>query len=147
MMVVRKALPADKARVLTMAKRFHEQSAVHFPFSAAHASLLFDQSLTDPDRLCLVIEDDGVHGALSAQTVDYHLAGIRVATETFWWVSPRHWRSMPELLSEYEDWATFRGASVVGMGMIGGRCASNIFVRHGYARAEQMYSKRVVPLI
>lgn len=144
--MIRRARVEDKQRVLSMARNFHEASGVHFPFSAAHASLLFDASLREQDRCCFVIDDDGLHGVIAAQAYDYPLANIRAAMESFWWVSPRHWRKMPALIDEYEDWAAFRGCSMVGMGMIGGLRASRAFQRIGYTSVEQMFSKRITPL-
>ncbi|UGX87130.1 GNAT family N-acetyltransferase [Phyllobacterium meliloti] len=131
------------SRVLVMARDFHKSSGVHFPFSAAHASLLFSASISEPDRCCFVIEDDGLHGVIAAQAYDYPLANIRAAMESFWWVRPKYWRKMPALIQEYEDWAAFRDCSIVGMGMIGGARASRAFKRLGYEPVEQMFSKRI----
>lgn len=143
-LTIRHAAPIDRLSVVSMAKTFHGASKSPFPFSAPYAAQMFDRSITEPDRVALVVDDgERLKGALLAYSYPYPLGNFTVATETFWWLSPRHWRVMPELLAAYEMWARSIGCSLAGMGMIGGRSACGLFERSGYQPVEKMFAKQL----
>jgi GNAT superfamily N-acetyltransferase len=140
--MIRKAIAADKARVLMMAKAFHQASGVPLPFSAAAASVLFDAALADGDRLCLVHESDGIaRGVLAAVAAPHHLAPVKVASEIIWWIDP-DWRGRAamKMLAAYEQWAVDRGCQYVGMVGLGADPAvSTLYARRGYQAVERHF--------
>lgn len=141
--MIRRAVATDKAAVLRMARDFHSASETSLPFSAAMASMLFDASLTDADRLCLVLDANGVRGTLVAQAGPHHFSPVKVATEIIWWVDPDA-RGIEALrmLRAYEDWARERGcafAAMVGLGA--DPVVGRTYEIRGYAPAERHFLK------
>ncbi len=140
--MIRKAIASDKARVLFMAKAFHEASCTLIPFSAAAASVLFDASLANADRLCLVYEQDGTaRGVLAAIAAPHHLAPVKVASEIIWWIDPA-WRGRcaMKMLASYEEWAAERGCQFVSMVGLGADPAvSKLYARRGYQAVERHF--------
>jgi hypothetical protein len=137
--MIRRAIEADKMRVLTMCRAFHAASGVPFPFSAAMADALFRMALIEPDRLCLVFEQGGVaRGVLAAQAGTHHLAPVKVASEIVWWIDPA-WRGRAALkmLAAYEAWAAERGCAYVSMVGLGRYPApAELYARRGYEPVE-----------
>lgn len=142
-MIVRKALQADKARCLQLARNFHLASGLPTHFSAPYASLLFDACLTEPDRLCLVLDIDGVQGVLAAQAGLLPIAPVKAATELIWWIEPSaRGRAAIQMLDAYEAWARERGcvfANMVGLGS--DPLPARLYERHGYIAAERHFLK------
>ncbi|NTG22051.1 GNAT family N-acetyltransferase [Agrobacterium rhizogenes] len=140
--MIRSAIAGDKARVLVMAKAFHEASGVPLPFSAAAASVLFDAALVDSNRLCLVYEQDGIaRGVLAAVAATHHLSPVKVASEIIWWIDPA-WRGLAatRMLAAYEQWAVERECRFVGMVGLGADPAvSKLYARRGYQAVERHF--------
>ncbi len=140
--MIRKATAADKARVLCMAKAFHEASGIPIPFSAAAASVLFDAALTDADRLCLIYEQDAAaRGVLAAIAAPHHLAPVKVASEIVWWIDPA-WRGRGamKMLAAYETWASERDCQYISMVGLGADPAvSKLYARRGYQAVERHF--------
>jgi hypothetical protein len=140
--MIRNAIASDKARVMCMAKSFHEASGIPIPFSAAAASVLFDAALTNADRLCLVYERDGAaRGVLAAIAAPHHLAPVKVASEIIWWIEPA-WRGRcaMKMLASYEGWAAERDCrfvSIVGLGA--DPAVSKLYARRGYQAVERHF--------
>lgn len=144
-MIVRKALQADKSRCLQLARNFHLASGLPIPFSAPYASLLFDACLTDTDRLCLVLDIDGVQGVLAAQAGLLPIAPVKAATELLWWIEPSYrGRAAIQMLDAYEAWARERGcvfANMVGLGSA--PLPARLYERRGYIAAERHFMKAI----
>lgn len=144
--MIRKAMSADKARVLVMAKAFHAASCVPFPFSAAAASVLFDAALYDSNRLCLIYECGGIaRGVLAAVAAPHHLAPVKIASEIIWWIDP-DWRgrSATRMIAAYEQWAAECGCQYVSMVGLGADPeVSKLYERRGYHAVERHF---VMPL-
>lgn len=140
--MIRNAIPADKARVLVMAKAFHAASGVPFPFSAAAASVLFDAALVDGNRLCLIYEREGIaRGVLAAVCAPHHLAPVKVASEIIWWIDP-DWRgrAATKMLAAYEAWSAERGCQYVSMvGLGADPSVSELYARRGYQAVERHF--------
>ncbi len=142
--MIRPAIASDKARVLVMAKAFHEASGVPIPFSAAAASVLFDAAIADCNRLCLVYVRDGMaRGVLAAVAAPHHLAPVMLASEIIWWIDP-DWRGIAaaEMLCAYENWAIERKCRYAGMVGLGADPAvSKLYTRRGYQAIERHFLK------
>jgi GNAT superfamily N-acetyltransferase len=145
--MIRRARKEDKSRVLIMAMDFHIASGMPFAFSAAHASLLFDACLSDPDRLCLVLDENGPQGVLAAQAGELPLAPVKAASELIWWIEPQsRGRSALAMLDAYEQWAKERGciyANMVGLGF--DPVTTRLYERRGYVAAESHFMKALTP--
>lgn len=141
--MIRRARTDDKARVLMLARSFHIASGLPIPFNAPYASLLFDACLSEPDRLCLVLDDDDVQGVLAAQAGLLPIAPVKAATELIWWIEPAHrGRSALAMLDAYEAWARERGcvfANMVGLGS--DPLPARLYERRGYIAAERHFMK------
>ena len=140
--MIRKAIAADKAHVLVMAKAFHAASGVPFPFSAAASSVLFEAALVDSNRLCLIYEREGsARGVLAAVAAPHHLAPVKVASEIIWWIDP-DWRGRAamKMLAAYERWAAECGCQYVSMVGLGADPAiSTLYARRGYQAVERHF--------
>ena len=144
--MIRRAIMADKFRVLLLAKNFHEASLLPVPFNAAYASIVFDQFLDDPEKLCLVLDlDGGVQGVLAAQTGILPIAPVKAATELIWWIDPAYrGRDALHMLIAYEAWAEEQGCSFVNMvGLGSDPLPANFYERRGYIAAERHYMKPI----
>ena len=143
--MIRRAMMADKFRVLLLAKNFHEASELPVPFNAAYASILFDQFLDGPEKLCLVLDRDGVQGVLAAQTGILPIAPVKAATEVIWWIEPEYrGRDAVHMLVAYEAWAEEQGCSFVNMvGLGADPLTAKFYERRGYIAAERHYMKPI----
>lgn len=141
--MIRRALVEDKQRVLSMARNFHEASGVSFPFSAAYASMLFDACLSAPDRVCIVLDEDGPQGVLAAQAGTLPLAPIKAASELIWWIEPDfRGRSAIQMLNAYEEWAREQGCAYTNMvGLGSDPLTGRLYERRGYQAAERHFMK------
>ncbi|RJG46495.1 GNAT family N-acetyltransferase [Mesorhizobium sp. DCY119] len=142
--MIRRAVVADKMRVLMMARSFHVAAGLPFALHAAHASLVFDACLTDVDRVCLVYDVDGTaQGVLAAQAGAHPFGPFKVATEIMWWIEPAHrGRAALHMIAAYEAWARERGcsfANLVGLGA--DPITTKLYERCGYAAAERHFMK------
>ena len=144
--MIRRVMMADKFRVLLLAKNFHEALGLPVPFNAAYASIVFDQFLDDPEKLCLVLDrDGGVQGVLAAQTGILPIAPVKAATEVIWWIEPEYrGRDALHMLTAYEAWAEEQGCSFVSMvGLGSDPQPTNFYERRGYIAAERHYMKPI----
>jgi GNAT superfamily N-acetyltransferase len=127
-----------------MARNFHAAAGVGFPFSAPAASLLFEASLTDPDRLCLVYESGGAAvGVLAAYAAPHPFAVAKTAQELMWWIEPDYRGAVGlKMLQRYELWARSRGCAFIHMVGLGSEPAtSKLYERQGYAATELHFMK------
>lgn len=142
-MTVRLAVPGDKMPVVRMLRDAHAAGGLPFPFSAAHASILFDEQCARPDRLCLVFDVSGAHGVLMASVQQHPFAAICYAMEVVWWIDPEHrGQGALEMLAAYENWATEQGCTFVGMAALeAAPRAGAIYKRRGYRAIETHFLK------
>lgn len=144
-MTIRRAEAGDKGRALLMARDFHRASGVPVPFSPALASLIFDATLSDPDRLCLVLDvDDVARGILAAQAGPHGFAPIRLASEVMFWVDPGHrgTSAAVRMIAAFEDWARSRACHLCHMVGLGSDPAvGRLYARCGYQAAERHFMK------
>lgn len=142
--MIRAAVQSDKLRVLVMARAFHAAAGLPFSFSAAHADAIFRASLEHEDRLCLVLDVDGVaQGALVAEAGPHPFGPAKMATELMWWIEPAHrGRAARQMIVEYEEWAKRRGclfAHLAGLGE--DPAAGRLYQRSGYSAVERHFMK------
>lgn len=143
-MVIRRAEADDKMRVLLMAKAFHAAADVPFPFSPAHADAIFRASLEAEDRLCLVLDVDGMaQGVLVAEAGPHPFGPFKVASELIWWIEPSfRGRFATAMIAQYETWAKGQGCSfahLVGLGE--DPAAGRLYQRRGFRAAERHFVK------
>ncbi|NTS30662.1 GNAT family N-acetyltransferase [Phyllobacterium sp. BT25] len=143
--MIRRATMADKFRVLLLAKNFHEASGLPIPFNPPYASILFDQFLTAPEKICIVLDRDGVQGVLAAQVGFLPIAPVRAATEVIWWIEPEYrGRDALHMLAAYEAWAEEQGCSFVNMvGLGSDPLPAKFYERRGYIAAERHFMKPI----
>jgi GNAT superfamily N-acetyltransferase len=151
-MTVRAAVAADKIRVVRLLKDAHAAGGLPailgLPFSAPHASALFDQQSSHADRLCLIYDVAGTpQGVLMASAQDHPFVGIRYSAEVAWWIDPDHrGMSASRMLAAYEQWATERGCTVAGIvALRSAPRAGLIYERRGYTAAETHFLKPLAP--
>jgi GNAT superfamily N-acetyltransferase len=142
--MIRVAVPSDKLRVLMLARAFHSAAGLPFPFSAAHADAIFRASLEQEDRLCLVLDVDGVaQGVLVAEAGPHPFGPFKMATEHMWWIEPAYrGRAARQMIADYEAWAKGRGclfAHLTGLGE--DPAAGRLYQRSGYSAAERHFMK------
>lgn len=146
--MIRRAVAADKFRALMLARSFHAAAALPFPFSPMHAAAVFDASLRNADRLCLVLEIAGkVEGVLVAQAGPHAFGPFKVASELMWWIEPAHRGSGAALrmIAAYEEWARSRDcqfAHIVGLGS--DPAVGRIYERRGYQAVERHFMKPLI---
>jgi GNAT superfamily N-acetyltransferase len=142
--MIRRAVLADKLRVLGMAKVFHAGSQVPFPFSAPMAEAVFLSMVDDPCSFCLVYEVNGTaHGVLMAQARAHSFAPVKMAFELIFWIDPAYrGRGALLMLNSYEAWACEQGcafANMVGLGC--DPATSGLYERRGYQPVECHFMK------
>ncbi|WP_411036169.1 GNAT family N-acetyltransferase [Shinella sp. BYT-45] len=147
-MTIRKAEARDKGRVLAMARAFHAASGVAVPFSAALASMVFDATLADPDRLCLVLEVGGVAtGVLAAQAGPHGFFPVKLASELMFWIDPPHrgTTAARHMIAAFEMWARSRDCQISHLVGLGDEPAvGRLYARCGYQPAERHFMKHLL---
>jgi len=143
---VRFATPDDRVRVIRMSKEAHAAGKLPWSFSAAHADNLFRQSLTLPDRACIIYAQEGrAVGFLLAYVAPSPMADISFARDFGWWIDPSaRGRAATEMLDLFECWADGRNATFAGMAAMEVNArAGRIYERRGYVKTETHYYKRL----
>lgn len=142
--MIRPAVFGDRMRVLTMARAFHAASGVLFPFSAPMADNVFRSSLDAPDRLCLVLDVEGVaHGVLAAEAQPHRLSPVKMAFEIMFWIDPAHrGRDARKMIAAYEQWARQNDCAFIHMvGLGGDPLTTRLYERSGYLAVERHFMK------
>jgi hypothetical protein len=158
-MMIRKATPADKPRLIEMAVRFLLES----PYGA-----LFDNQAT-PDAIGTLVDnvislgviivaevdrggglfgskpDPKLVGMLAAVALPHPLTGKTCAEEMAWWVEPEHRGGLlgPKMLRVFEEWATRNGANMVKMVAPAGSTVGTFYEHIGYQAVETAFIKRI----
>lgn len=137
----RHATAADKMICIRLLRESHTAAGFTFPFSAVHASALFDLHYTSP-QACILIVGDKPQGLLMAAWFEHPFGAGRYAKETVWYVTEAaRGRGAIKMLDAYEAWAREQGCSAVGMASLAGNDVSKIYERRGYAPAETHFIK------
>jgi GNAT superfamily N-acetyltransferase len=150
--MIRTAVLADKARVITLLKhsrhaagfdRADSLTGFTFPFDPAWAERLFLSHLA-PGRLAIVLEADGAaQGVLMAVAADHPFGPVKLARETVWWIEPDYrGLSAVRMLNVYEQWAAKEGCRFSGMAGMGEfPDVAALYRRRGYQVAETHFLK------
>ncbi|MFD1197369.1 GNAT family N-acetyltransferase [Brucella gallinifaecis] len=140
-MVVRFALPSDRAACVQLLKSSHSAAGFTFPFQAAYAASLFDQHLASPQAVALVL-GDRPQGILLAAWCEHPFGAGRYAKETVWFIDPSaRGRSALLMLDAYERWAREQSCTAVGMASLASNDVSRLYERRGYKPAETHFLK------
>ncbi len=142
--MIRHATASDKMACLRLLRESHEAAGFTFPFSAAHASALFDYHHASPQTCLMVIGDKPV-GLLMAGWFEHPFGFGRFAKETVWWITPgARGRWANKMLDAYEAWAREQSCRAVGMATLATNDVSVLFLRRGYLPAETHYLKALL---
>jgi len=117
---------------------FHEAAGLPFPTSSAWANALYQEHLSNPDKIA-VVRDGGI---LLGVIANSQLGPFKIACEIAWWVNPDARGIGLGMLREYEAWAWSRGAfgvEVKSLAMF--PQADKIYERAGYAALETSWVK------
>jgi GNAT superfamily N-acetyltransferase len=128
-----------------MARDFHAAASMPVAFDAAYAAAVASAYIADGDKLCLVLNRDGVAGVLAAHVYQHPLAPVLAADELMWWIDPAHrGRGALAMLAAYEDWARGKGCALIGMATPpDDERAAAIYRRTGYAPAGAHFFKTI----
>lgn len=139
--MIRHAVTSDKISCLRLLRESHEAAGFTSPFSAAHASALFDYHYASPQAGLLVLGDKPA-GLLMAGWFEHPFGFGRYAKETVWWITPSvrgRWAS--KMLDAYEAWAREQGCVAAGMASLATNDVSRLYNRRGYAPVETHFLK------
>lgn len=141
--MIRHAVPSDKPALIGLAAHFHAAAPqlAALPFSplaavrTAHAAM--------QGGLVLVLDLDGIKGALVALLQPLPFSDAVAAREVAFWIEPEHrGRWGRRMIEQYEAWAASKGVALVGLACLDERTES-AFGRLGYASCETMMTKAI----
>lgn len=139
--MIRHAVAADKMACIRLLRESHEAAGFTFPFSAVHASALFDLHLSSP-QACILVIGDKPQGLLMASWFEHPFGAGRYAKETVWYVTQdARGRGAIKMLDAYEAWAKEQRCSAIGMASLTSNDVSKLYERRGYAAAETHFIK------
>lgn len=93
--------------------------------------------------LVLVLDLDGIKGALVALLQPLPFSDAVAAREVAFWIEPEHrGRWGRRMIEQYEAWAASKGVALVGLACLDERTES-AFGRLGYASCETMMTKAI----
>lgn len=131
----------DKGAVLRLLRDSHAAAGFDFPFSAPHASRLFDTHLAS--GLILLCGSPAV-GLLMAMSFEHPFGAGLWSKETVWYIDPSaRGRAALSMLSAYEEWARSKGCVKVGMASLAINDVSKIYERKGYSKVETHFIKNL----
>lgn len=140
---VRAAKPEDKLNCIRLLRESHEAAGFTFPFSAVHASALFDLHYSSP-QACILVMGDKPQGLLMASWFEHPFGAGRYAKETVWYVTQAaRGRGAIKMLDAYEAWAKEQGCAAIGMASLISNDVSKLYERRGYAAAETHFVKSI----
>ena len=140
--MIRLAVRADIPALVRMARDFHAASPMRdHPFSVERAAASACAAIDMPGHVALVLDSDGIHGAILGSVRLYPLGDVVTAHEDVFWIDPSHrGRWGMKMIRAFEDWAKEQGASVIGMSCPVGT-AEPIYRRAGFALIETTFVK------
>lgn len=140
-MMVRFATLDDKFACIRLLRESHVAAGFTFPFSAVHASSLFDLHHVSP-QACVLVIGDRPCGLLMASWFEHPFGAGRYAKETVWFVTPQaRGRGAIRMLDVYEAWARDQGCVAVGMASLVSNDVSKLYARRGFAPVETHFVK------
>ena len=125
-----------------MARDFHAASPMKgFPFSVERAAASACGAIDMPGYLALVLDANGIHGAILGSVRQYPMADVVTAHEDVFWIDPEHrGRWALKMIRAFEKWAADQGATVIGMSCPAGT-AESLYRRAGFSLIETMFAK------
>ncbi len=140
--MIREATRADIPSMVRMARDFHAASPMsRYSFSPMRAAAASMAAIDNPGTLALVLDQEGLHGALLGSVRAYPLGDTLCAYEDVFWVDPSHrgkWALA--MVRRFEAWAAGMDAEVVGLS-----CpinsAESLYARLGFTQAETTFAK------
>lgn len=143
--MIRRSKMSDKSACIRLLRDSHKAAGYTFPFSAVHASVLFDMHHISPN-CCIFIMGDEPQGLFMASLFDHPFGAGRYANETVWFVSEgARGRGALKMLDAYEAWAIENGCVAVCMASLSTNDVSKIYARRGYLPAETHFIKNLQP--
>lgn len=141
--MVRFATQDDKFACIRLLRESHAAAGFTFPFSAVHASALFDLHHASPQACVLVLRHQGqVQGVLMASWFEHPFGAGRYAKETVWFVAPlARGRGAIRMLDAYEAWAREQCCVALGMASLISNDVSSLYARRGFAPVETHFVK------
>lgn len=141
--MIRRSTLADKSACIRLLRESHKAAGYTFPFSAVHASVLFDMHHNNPN-CCIIILGDEPQGLLMASMFEHPFGAGKSTKETVWFVSEEaRGRGTLKMLDAYEEWATENGCVAIYMASLSTNDVSGIYERRGYAPAETHFVKNI----
>lgn len=117
---------------------FHAASGLPFQTSTAWANALYQEHVSNPDKIAIVRG----HGILLGAVGQSPLGPFKVAHEVAWWVSPGARGTGLEMLREYETWAWSKGVFGIEVKSLAVfPDAGKIYERAGFTALETSWVK------
>ena len=146
-MITRHATDADLPEIIRMAEKFWAQTDYKVPFDADSIAGVFDMCMGQ--NLCIVLEDDGVHGFVAG--IKFPLMGnnaYTIGAELAWWVDEeyRSGRNGHMLMQAIENAARDSGVSfwtMMNLESLNPEVAEKIYLRSGYRKTESTFLKEL----
>ncbi len=140
--MIREATRADIPQMARMARDFHAASPMNrYSFSPMRAAQAAMAAIDNPGTLALVLDLNGLHGALLASVRAYPLGDTLCAYEDVLWVDPDYrGRWGVKLIRRFEDWASDMGAAVIGISCPVGT-VERLYASLGFTQAETTFAK------
>lgn len=146
-MLIRNLTDIDISEVVTMAYAMASESPEYqdFEFSVDKFGDLLEVVLIDPDKLCLVMEDEGkLVGMMIGVVMPHFFSGDRLALDLLVYVAPKYRGRCAgrQLLSRYVAWAKGRDVKQIRLGTTTGievERTAKLFGRCGFREIGRVF--------
>ena len=142
--MIRKALAKDIPEMMRMARAAHDALPFPLEFSEDMTRQVIAGALVSDGVLALVLDLEGVQGAIVGALTSYPFGPQVWAREVFFWVDPevRAGCAKP-LIEAFEAWAREQKAVVIGMSCTADGRTQKLFERLGFVAMETNMIKAV----
>tara|TARA_R110002126_G_scaffold114034_4_gene252624 strand:- start:1601 stop:2062 length:462 start_codon:yes stop_codon:yes gene_type:complete len=145
---IREAEEKDLISCLILFKEFFKESKFDVKWSQERIVTVFQSSLTNPNFVLFVSENqEEIVGFIAGAVSNPLFSNDIIATELAWFVTKEYRGSTTgfRLLKTFEDWAKEKNSVIISMADIEGlNNLSSIYLKKGYTKSETTYNKRVL---
>jgi hypothetical protein len=139
---------SDLPRLVTMARRFHEESPYNFfTFAPEKVAAQFRGMIDNPDFLVAVgTKKDGPVGMIVAQVLQPIFSHDLCSAEIAWYIQPEDRKGTLglRLTNFYDEWIAEKGAKVTSYSMLSTspKSIKEIYTRKGCSPVEITYMRK-----
>lgn len=145
--MIREAATSDIPSIVRLCLQFYNSADFQTDISAPWLSMSISSYINDLERLCIVLDNNGVKGFLMARYGQSDIFPIKVADEQLLYVEPGYrGNAWDGLRNAFEEWAKKKGCNRVQLtaqSVVKPELMARLYRRSGYQLSDMVFFKNI----